>query len=170
MLINTPRLVITEFDTGMSNAVHLNSLDEDTRRFLPDEVFETEAEAAETIEFLISRYSSADGPFVYPVLLKSGENVGYVQAVLTERAGEWEIGYHIGKRYTKNGYATEAVRAFLPIIMDKLCIKHVVGVCLAENVASIKVLERVGFEKAYLGDGEYQGRSAKIYRAIYRSE
>ena len=54
MKIETERLIITEFTPDMAQAVHQNSLDEDTRRFLPDEVFETVEDAAETINFLIS--------------------------------------------------------------------------------------------------------------------
>ena len=89
MKIETERLIITEFTPDMAQAVHLNSLDEDTRRFLPDEVFETVEEATETINFLISQYEGTDGPLVYPVLLKDKTNVGYVQAVPTEN-GVWE--------------------------------------------------------------------------------
>ena len=39
--IETERLIITEFDESMIESVHENSLDEDNRRFVPDEVFET---------------------------------------------------------------------------------------------------------------------------------
>ena len=61
-LIETERLTITEFTPDMAQAVHENSLDDDNRRFVPDEVFETVEEAAETIGFLISQYGSNDGP------------------------------------------------------------------------------------------------------------
>ena len=111
MKIETQRLTITEFTMDMAEAVHLNSLDEDNRRFVPDEVFETVEEAAETVEFLMGVYSSGDGPLVYPVLLKDGTYIGYVQAVPLD-GGIWELGYHIGASYTRKGYATEAVRAF----------------------------------------------------------
>lgn len=40
MRIETERVTITEFDLSMAESVHKNSLDEDTRRFVPDEVFE----------------------------------------------------------------------------------------------------------------------------------
>ena len=39
MKIETTRLIITEFTMNMAKAVHLNSRDEDNRRFVPDEVF-----------------------------------------------------------------------------------------------------------------------------------
>ena len=53
MRIETNRLIITEFTMDMAQAVHLLSLDEDNRRFVPDEVFETMEEAAQTLEFLM---------------------------------------------------------------------------------------------------------------------
>ena len=40
-LLETERLIITEMTMDMAMDVHKNSLDEDTRRFVPDEVFET---------------------------------------------------------------------------------------------------------------------------------
>ena len=163
----TDRLIITQFSADMAQAVHLNSLDEDNRRFVPDEVFETVEEAAETIEFLMGCYASGEGPLVYPVLLKDGTNVGYVQAVPLGESG-WEIGYHIGGRYIKKGYASEAVSAFLPVIMKRLGIDEIAGVCLAENAASVKVMERCGFEKLYEGTGEYQGEEKRIVRCTYR--
>ena len=48
MRIETERLIITELSMDMAKDLHLNSLDEDNRRFVPDEVFETVEEAAET--------------------------------------------------------------------------------------------------------------------------
>ena len=51
--LKTDRLTITEFTPDMAQAVHENSLDEDNRRFVPDEGFETVEDAAETIDFLM---------------------------------------------------------------------------------------------------------------------
>lgn len=166
MNITTKRLRITQFLPEMAQVVHENSLDDDTRRFLPDEVFETVDDAADTINYLIGCYSSGEGPLVYPVLLHDGTNIGYVQAVpLGDDA--WEIGYHIAARYTKNGYATEAVTAFAPEIMRRLDLTELVGVCLAENLASVKVLEQSGFYKIFEGNGEYQGKLSHICKYLY---
>ena len=167
MRIETDRLIITEFTMDMAEAVHLNSLDEDNRRFVPDEVFETVEEAADTVAFLMECYTSGEGPLVYPVLLKDGTYVGYVQAVPLEE-GVWEVGYHIGGSYTGRGYATEAVRAFLPVVMPKLGITQIAGICLADNKGSVKVMERSGFVKEYEGVGQYQGEERMICRYLYR--
>lgn len=164
-LLETDRLTITEFTPDMAEAVHMNSLDEDTRRFVPDEVFETVEEAAETIDFLSSQYGGTEGPLVYPVLTKDGANVGYVQAVPLDE-GQWEVGYHIGGAYTKRGYATEAVSAFLPVIMQKLGIDKISGICVSENLASRRVMEKCGFRLEYEGEGEYQGEKRNIARYV----
>ena len=99
MRIETERLVITQFELSMAESVHKNSLDEDNRRFVPDEVFETVEEAKENVEFLMSCYETGEGPLVYPILLKDDTNVGYVQLVPIEEG--YEVGYHIGKRCKK---------------------------------------------------------------------
>ena len=166
-LLETDRLVITEFTPDMARAVHENSLDEDTRRFIPDEVFETVEEAADTIAFLMERYAANEGPLVYPVLLKDGTVIGYVQAV-PMAGGAWEIGYHIASRYTKRGYATEAVAAFLPVIVEKLGLDTIIGICVAENTASRKVMEKCGFELKFEGVGSYQGQQRPICRYQYK--
>ena len=166
MNIKTERLFITEFTLEMAEAVHLNSLDEDNRKFNPDEVFETLEDAQDTVEFLMSVYDNGDGPLVYPVVLLDGTNIGYVQAVPMDD-DKWEIGYHIGKNYTGKGYATEAVKAFLPVIMDQLNITEMLGICVVENKASVKVMEKTGFVKEFEGMGSYQGEDREICRYTY---
>ena len=167
MHIETERLIITDFTLDMAEAVHLNSLDEDNRRFVPDEVFETVEDARETVEYLMGRYGGDEGPFVHPVLLKTGENIGYVQLV---NIGEgWELGYHIAKAYTGQGYATEAARAFLPVMAEKHHLDKIIGICLADNLASVRVMEKLGFENVFIGVGPYQGAQRPIVKNIWKA-
>ena len=166
MRIETKRLIITQFTMDMAQAVHLQSLDEDNRRFVPDEVFETVEDAADTVGFLMGVYENGDGPLVYPALLKDGTYIGYVQAVPFDD-GTWEVGYHIGADYTKKGYATEAVKAFLPVILPKLGLSRIKGICLADNKASVKVMERCAFTKEFEGEGPYQGNQRRICRYYF---
>lgn len=162
MKIETERLIICEFTVDMAEDVHKNSLDDDNRRFVPDEVFETVEIAKETVEFLIGQYDSDDGPFVYPIITKKNENIGYVQLVKIQEG--WEVGYHIAKKYTSKGYATEAVKAFLPYIAEKINLEKIWGICLKDNVASAKVMEKCGFENIFVGVGIYQGEEREIIK------
>ena len=164
MRIETERLIITEFTPEMAREVHLGSLDADMRRFLPDEVFETEAVAAEVIADLIDCYQGKEGPFVYPYLLKSGEYAGYVQLVPIDEG--YEAGYHTVSAHTGQGYATEALSAFLPEMMRRMQLKEVLGVCDAENAASIRVLEKSGFRRFFEGDALYHGVMQPVVKLI----
>ena len=111
--------------------------------------------AEETLKFLISQYGSFDGPLVYPIIVKeTKDNIGYVQLCPIGN-GNWEIGYHIAKKYTGNGYATEAVNAFLPVIAKRAGISEIYGICLAENAASLAVMRKCGFENLFTGIGLY---------------
>lgn len=166
MRLETERLIITEFDLLMAESVHKNSLDDDNRKFVPDEVFETVEDAKETLEFLMSVYESGDGPLVYPVLLKDETNIGYVQFVPIEEG--YEVGYHIAKEYTNNGYATEALKVFVKDMMQRKELDKVYGICVSENIASKKVLEKSGFKKEYEGMGEYQGEKRQIAKYILK--
>ena len=169
MQIKTEHLTITTFSPDMAQTVYENSQDDDTRRFVPDEVYNSVEEAREAIEFLMSRYESTDGPFVYPVITNNeGKNIGYVQLCKLDE-GTWEIGYHIPKNFTGKGYVTEAVKAFLPAMAKKLNIKEVYGICLAENLASVRVLEKCGFTQIYQGTGNYQGREVQIIKTIWKN-
>ena len=169
MQIKTPRLTITTFSPDMAQTVYENSQDDDTRRFVPDEVYNSVEEAREAIEFLMSRYESTDGPFVYPVITNNeGKNIGYVQLCKLDE-GTWEIGYHIAKNFTGKGYATEAVKAFLSAMAKKLNIKEVYGICLVENTASVRVLEKCGFTQIYQGFGNYQGKEEQIIKTIWNN-
>jgi len=169
MLLETERLIITELTPDMAQVIHENSLDEDNRRFVPDEVFETVEEAAETIEFLIEQYGAFEGPLLYALITKDkGENIGYVQFVPLAD-DEWEVGYHVAKQYTGNGYATEAVKAFIPYITGEAGVAEVYGICLKDNAASIRVLAKCGFETEFDGVDSYQGEDREIVETIWRA-
>ena len=170
IIIETERLLITEFTLDMAQTVQENSVDEDNKRFVPDEVWETVEEAEEVLRFIISQYGTVDGPLVYPIIVKeTKENIGYVQLCPFDN-GKWEIGYHIAKRYTGMGYAAEAVKAFLPVIAEKVNISEIYGICLAENGASLSVMRKCGFQNIFAGTGLYQGTEREIVKTVWRNQ
>lgn len=78
---------------------------------------------------------------------------------LARRAGDVELGYWIAAEYLGRGYALEAVRAMVEharaLGHDRLIVKH-----LAEDDASINVLEAAGFHGAAKGGPGSEGRGA----------
>ena len=142
-----------------------NSLDEDNRRFVPDEVFDTIEETTIVVKAIISNYKSNSLPLIYAVIRNSdSSNLGYVQLVEIEEG--YEIGYHIAKKYTGNGFATTAVNLFLEYLKNNLKIKEIYGIALASNKASRRVLEKCGFTLFFEGVGMYQGKKRKIIKTL----
>ena len=66
-ILQTNRLHLKILTLEMANAIHLNSMDEETRLFIPDEVFATESIATEVIKYLSQFYSNKNGPLVYAI-------------------------------------------------------------------------------------------------------
>lgn len=157
----TERLVFTTLSSDMAEDLCRNSLDAENRRFVPDEVFETEADAAKVIASLLDAAKSPEGPYVLPLLRREdGANIGYVQAAHLDEG--WEIGYHIGAPWRGQGYATEAARAALPYLAARLGVQELLGVALEENAASCRVLEKCGMTLTFRGVAPYQGENRPI--------
>lgn len=55
-----------------------------------------------------------------------------------------EIGYWIGREYWNNGYASEALRACLKYGFEVMGFERIQCCCIPENIASWKVMEKVG--------------------------
>ena len=165
IIIENNRLRITKMNQSMYGDVFHNSQDEDNKRFVPDEVFDSLEEATFVVNQIIKNYENKDGPFVYAIIRQEDEkNIGYVQLVKIDSG--WEIGYHIAKPYTGQGYATEAVNLYLEYLKNNIDLKDIYGIALADNKASRRVLEKCGFKLIYEGDGLYQGSSRKIIKTI----
>ena len=60
-----------------------------------------------------------------------------------------EVGFWLGKPYWRQGYMTEAVRPVIDHAFEGLGVERVQATAVAENRASIRVLEKTGF--VYLG-------------------
>jgi ribosomal-protein-alanine N-acetyltransferase len=57
------------------------------------------------------------------------------------------IGYWVGAPYARRGYMTAALRALLPFCFGTLRLHRVEAACIPSNIASIRLLERTGFQR-----------------------
>ncbi|MCI0730272.1 MAG: GNAT family N-acetyltransferase [Chloroflexi bacterium] len=60
---------------------------------------------------------------------------------------EANIGYEVDSRYWGHGYATEAARAILRFGFEELRMRRIWSYCLADNVGSARVLEKIGMRQ-----------------------
>ncbi len=85
--------------------------------------------------------------------------------VQADNAKQAEIGFTLAQPYQGQGYATEAIRRLLAYLFDDLDLHRVVAICLAENLASARLLERVGMRREghFIDNVWYKGGWASEY-------
>ena len=98
-------------------------------------------------EWWIETGSKTEGS-VTKVIEYQGE---YVGSVGTTRQTGWkqhiaEIGYWIGEEYWDNGIATEALKVMTDLTFASTEIKKLIAPVLSPNKASIRVLQKCGYE------------------------
>jgi ribosomal-protein-alanine N-acetyltransferase len=129
-----------------------------------DRLFEIESDAEamkhtnssssrEQTEAHIARYAARfaeDGfsPWT-AVLLDEDRVVGWGGLNKDPDEPEWgvEVAYYIDRAYWGRGLATELVRASLAYAFEDLRLEQVGAFARPENVASVRVLEKCGFER-----------------------
>jgi ribosomal-protein-alanine N-acetyltransferase len=57
------------------------------------------------------------------------------------------LGYWIGRPYARRGHMTAALRALIPAAFDMLRLHRLEAACIPTNVASIRLLEKTGFQR-----------------------
>lgn len=78
-------------------------------------------------------------------LKETGELFGSGGLIWEESQQLFQVGYNIMKSHWNHGYTTEAMRAILDFAAKDLGIQRVAGGHAKENLASAKVLEKLGF-------------------------
>ena len=84
----------------------------------------------------------------------TGELVGDCSLFFADEHGEWELAYGIRRDRWGRGYATEAAQACVRHGFDELGLAKIVADVDPTNAASIRVLEKCGFEHVG-GEGDY---------------
>ncbi len=74
---------------------------------------------------------------------------------------EYDIGFRFYKKFWNLGFATETAQKCLDFGFNNLGLKSIVGRAMKENIASIKVLEKIGM--AYKEQFNFNGQEGVIY-------
>ena len=67
---------------------------------------------------------------------------------------EAHLGYIFDPAYGGHGYATEAVSAMVAYAFDRLGVRRITAGCFADNLASVRILEKVGMRREQHGVGD----------------
>lgn len=97
------------------------------------------------------------------VLRSDSQLIGFAGLKYLPERDEVDLGYRLGPDYWGQGLASEACRAAMDYAWRELELDRVVAMVIHKNVASIRVLEKLGFN--YQGDEVDDGIKVALYAA-----
>lgn len=155
--LETERLIIRDLAEGDLQAMHeLNSLpetDEYNTLGLPENLQAT----SDLMQDRIARNAALPrSVYVMAIVLKGNqEMIGMIGINLAEpKKQRAEVWYKLHKNHWRKGYTAEALQRLLQYAFEDLKLHRIEAGCATENIASIKVLEKVGMQR--------EGRCRKI--------
>lgn len=89
-----------------------------------------------------------------------GQLIGDVYVGLDKHAGIAEIGFTLAAAHQGKGYAMEAVSAVVDDLVDRVGVHRIVADLSPENLASARLLERLGLTFEYVAEKAYWWRGA----------
>ncbi len=169
MLFETERLIVRKFKAKDAEQLYENHMDEEVRKWFPNECYSDLEEAQDAIRFYADCVAHGILPFVLGVELKeTGELIGDAGISEVEsKPGETEVGYCIGQKYRGKGYATELLRAISGFVVSRFGIGMIWGRVVYGNEASVKVLEKNGYQfvtKEFGAEDDPYGNGMLVYQ------
>lgn len=97
--------------------------------------------------------------------------IGAISISLGEISNQGEIGWILNKKYWNRGYVTEAANAVLKFAKTQLHLQYVIAQCDLRNIASAKVMEKIGMRLIdETGSRTYVKREETARELTYRIE
>lgn len=147
LIMETERLIIRDQKETDLNDMHRLWSDKGTMYYLDDILSHSIEETTQQLKYGIL---NSDGHYFCICDKATGDflgNIGYTITDITPFGKIVHMGYLLLPEYHKKGYMPEAVRKVIEFAFTKDdCIRITTG-CYKDNVASRKVMEKVGFRK-----------------------
>lgn len=163
-ILETERLILRTWTLADAAKLFEICSDADVMQFLgTGKPYETIDEAREFLHWA-KNYQKENHFCSWAILLKENlEIVGSCGFARPHGTEEIELGYLLAKKFWRLGLATEAASACLRYGFEHLKFTEAIALTDLENVASQKVLEKIGFEKR--GIETINGEENLVYQA-----
>jgi len=151
MIIKTSRLILRPADISYLNSTHAYAGDPENTKFM---MFLPYADLDETAEFLRDAEAewNQEKPDRYEFVILLGDtHIGGITLYMMEDRSEAELGWVLHRDHLRKGYATEAARAVMEFARDDLGVRRIFAGCDSENVASYKLMEKLGMTHSFTG-------------------
>lgn len=144
-VLTTDRLTLRAVTMDDAEAMFEYSSNDNVSRYVLWETHQTLEDAKAFIEMAIEAYEMRD--FYHWGIEYNGQFIGTIDYVgLNEYSGMGEIGYVLSDDYWNKGLVTEAAKRIIDFGFDELGLVRIQARCIAENIASSRVMEKCGMK------------------------
>jgi ribosomal-protein-alanine N-acetyltransferase len=173
--LETERLLLRKMRLDDAEAMFAYASDPEVTRYVLFETHQSVEDSEAFLRLAVEGYERGDFGGWGIVLKDSGAFVGTcgVDADYAPEHARAELGYVLSRQHWGKGLMPEAVRAIIRFCFRRMGLNRIEARCIAENVASARVMEKAGMtyegtlrEQAFI-KGAY--RDIKIY-SILRHE
>jgi ribosomal-protein-alanine N-acetyltransferase len=167
--LETERLILRDLlETDVDGIFELDS-DPLVHKYLGNNPIKTKEKAEEIIQFVRQQYNDLGIGRFAAVEKTTGEFIGWSGLKLNTGEKEtlngkqhfYDIGYRFIPKYWGKGYATESSVKILEFGFNSLYIDTICGAAEVENIASNKVLQKIGLQ--FVNEFIYEGGLANWY-------
>jgi len=151
IILETPRLILRQFTEADAPLILSLNSDPEILKYLHEPTLKTVEEAEKVLQdIILPQYKNKLGRWA--IHTKEGMDfIGWCGLKCRPEIDEIDLGYRLVQNAWGKGFATEAAQHSLEHGFTKLNLKLITGRAHIENIASIKVLEKIGMD--YIGEG-----------------
>ena len=172
MLLTTPRLLLREMTQDDYPALYDILTDPETMRYYPRPY--DDAGVQRWIDWTLNNYRTHGFGLWAVTLRETGEFIGDCGITLQPIRGQWlpEIGYHINKRYWRQGYASEAAAECIRIAFECFGFPAVYSYMNAANEPSWRTALKNGmtFQEEYDDPVDTRTRVYRLDRETWEKQ
>lgn len=149
--IQTDRLILREMTVDDASDMYAYYSDREVSKYLDWFGPGSEEQAKNMITYWNKSYQ--ESTFMRFGIALQGDNkiIGTIPINPVRGRFEWKLpivlGYDLSREYWNQGIMTEALNAVIPYIFETLDNHRIIAEVIPENISSLKVLEKLGFEK-----------------------
>ncbi len=159
-IAETERLLLRELCSDDADGFFRLNQNPNVIRYTGDSAFTHVEEARDFLENYKDYEKNGCGRWA--VINKSDLTfLGWCGLKYHEETGETDLGFRFFEEYWNKGYASESAAACLNYGFEQLNLQKIIGRAMAENTASIRILQKMGM--TFTREFDFDGNTGVIY-------
>lgn len=161
IVFETPRLLLRQFTVADAPLILALNSDPEIVKYVHEPVLKTEEEAKNILlNNILPQYENKLGRWAMHIK-STQEFIGWCGLKYRPELDEIDLGYRLMQKAWGKGLATEAAQHTLEYGFKTLNLNLITGRAHIENIASIKVLEKIGMD--FIGEGIVDNCPVRTY-------